>query len=196
MLNDEPPDKIAIFRFDGAEHGFVVAHRVHLVYRDHEVRDAEQRRDVAMPPRLLQHAVARVDQDHGQIGGGRAGGHVARVLLVPRRVGDDEFAPRRGEIAIRDVDGDALLPLGAQAVRQQRKIDGPRGPVHRRFGHSLELIFVNALRIVEQPTDQRGLAIVHAARGGKSQQVLGLLRGQEIFNLERGGAIGESGHQK
>ena len=61
----------------------------------------------------------------GQIGGGCAGGHVARVLFVPRRVGDDELAPRRGEIAVRDVDGDALLALGAQAVGQQRKIDGP-----------------------------------------------------------------------
>ncbi len=126
LLRHQPAHKIAIFRFDGAEHGFLVAHRVHLVHRHHQVRNAQQRGDVAMPARLLQHAVARVDQDHGQIGSGGAGGHVARVLLVPRRIGDDEFAPRRGEIAIRDVDGDALLPLGPQAVRQQRKIDGAR----------------------------------------------------------------------
>ena len=29
---------------------------------------------------------------------------------------DDEFAPRGGEIAVGDVDGDALLALGAQTV--------------------------------------------------------------------------------
>ncbi len=143
---------------------------------------------------MLQNAVARVDQDHGQIGRGCAGGHVARVLLVSRRVGDDELAPRGGEIAVSDVDGDALLPLGAQAVGQQRKIDGAGRAVHRRLGHGLELIFVDALRIEEQTADQSGFAVVHAARGGKSQQVLGLLGGEKIFDLEHDGAFGESGH--
>ena len=41
---------------------------------------------------LLADAVARVDQDDREVGGGRAGDHVARVLLVARRVGDDELA--------------------------------------------------------------------------------------------------------
>ena len=45
-----------------------------------------------MPARLRQHALARIDQDDGQIGGGGAGHHVARVLLMAGRVGDDEFA--------------------------------------------------------------------------------------------------------
>ena len=58
--------------------------------------------------------------------GGGAGGHVARVNLlrwpgvsatmVKRRVGD-------GEEAVGDVDGDALLALGLQAVQQQREVD-------------------------------------------------------------------------
>jgi hypothetical protein len=48
---------------------------------------------VAVAPGLGQHALARVDQDHRQVGGRRAGDHVARVLLVARRVGDDELAP-------------------------------------------------------------------------------------------------------
>ncbi len=72
----------------------------------------------------------------------------------------------------------------------------PGGPVYRRLGHGLELIFVNALRIEQQPADQRGLAIVDAAGGGKTQEILGLLGREEIFDLEHGGAIGESGHQK
>ena len=52
-----------------------------------------------------------------------AGRHVAGVLLVARRVGDDERAPRRGEEAVGDVDGDALLALGLEPVEQQREVD-------------------------------------------------------------------------
>jgi hypothetical protein len=53
----------------------------------------------------------------GEVGGRGAGGHVARVLLVARRVGDDELAPVGGEVAVGDVDGDALLALGARGRR-------------------------------------------------------------------------------
>ena len=41
----------------------------------------------------------------------------------PGRVGDDELAQRRGEIAVGDVDRDALLALGDEAVGQQRQIE-------------------------------------------------------------------------
>ena len=73
-----------------------------------------------MAARLLDQALAHVDEQHGRVRGACAGRHVARVLLVARRIGDDELAPRRGEIAIGDVDGDALLALGLQAVGEQR----------------------------------------------------------------------------
>ena len=64
LLQEDTADKFAIFRFDGAEDSLVVTHRVHLVHGHHEVRDAEQRRDEPVPARLLQNAVARVDQNH------------------------------------------------------------------------------------------------------------------------------------
>jgi hypothetical protein len=44
-------------------------------------------------------------------------------LLVPRRIGDDELAPLAREITIGNVDRDALLALGREAVDQQREID-------------------------------------------------------------------------
>jgi hypothetical protein len=66
---------------------------------------------------------AGVDQDDGDVARRRAGRHVARVLLVPGRVGDDELAPRRREVAVGDVDRDALLALGLEAVGQQREVD-------------------------------------------------------------------------
>ena len=54
-----------------------------------------------------------------------AGDHVARVADVARRVGEDERAPRGGEEAVGDVDRDALLALGAQAVGEQREVEPP-----------------------------------------------------------------------
>ena len=42
---------------------------------------------------------------------------------MPRRVRQDEFALGRGEVAVGDVDGDALLAFRPQPVGQQRKID-------------------------------------------------------------------------
>ncbi len=65
---------------------------------------------------------ARIDQHQRQVGGGGAGDHVARVLLVARRVGDDELAPGGLEVAVGDVDRDALLALGAQAVGEQGEV--------------------------------------------------------------------------
>ena len=79
--------------------------------------------DHGMPARLGEQALAGVDEQDGEIGGGGAGRHVAGVLDVARRVGDDEAAARRGEEAIGDVDGDALLALRLQPVDEQREVD-------------------------------------------------------------------------
>ena len=96
---------------------------VHLVDGDDDVADPQQRDDEAVTTRLPLHAVPRVDQDDRQVAVRRARRHVARVLLVARTVGDDELAPARREVAVRDVDRDALLALGLEAVHQQRQID-------------------------------------------------------------------------
>ena len=72
---------------------------------------------------LLEDAFARIDENDREIGRGCARDHVARVLNVSRRIGDDELTLRRREIAISHIDGDALLALGTQAIREQREID-------------------------------------------------------------------------
>jgi hypothetical protein len=66
---------------------------------------------------------ARVDQQHREVRRRGAGGHVAGVLLVARRVGDDELALLGGEEAVGDVDGDALFAFGCEAVDEQGEID-------------------------------------------------------------------------
>ena len=106
-----------------------------------------------------------IDQHDRDVGGGGTRHHVAGVLRVPWRVGDDEAAVRRGEVAMCDVDRDALLALGSQAVGQQCKVAlavavPPAGLLDRS-----ELILEHGLGVVQETTDQRALAVVDAAGG-------------------------------
>ncbi len=87
------------------------------------MRNPEQRRDVSMSARLLNHALPRVHEHDGKVRGRSARDHVARVLHVSRRVGDDELAFRRGEVTICHVNRDALFALGAQTVGEIGEID-------------------------------------------------------------------------
>jgi hypothetical protein len=115
---------------------------------------------------LLRHALASVDEDQGEIRGGRPRDHVARVADVPRRVGEDEAAPWRGEVAVGDVDRDALLALGAQAIGEQRQVQVAVAATLGGLHHVLELIGQDLLRVVEQAPDQRRLAVVDRSCGG------------------------------
>ena len=126
----------------------------------------------------MQDALARIDQHHGEIGGGGAGRHVAGVLLVAGRVGDDELALGGGEEAIGDIDGDALLALGLQAIDQQREIDVLAGGAVLGAGIAFQrgqLVFEDQLGVVEQAADQRRLAVIDRAAGQEAQQRLLLL---------------------
>ena len=174
-----------------------VVHEVHLVDREHDLLDAEQRHHVAVAPGLREHALACVDQDDRQVGGGRAGDHVAGVLLVPRRVGDDVLAAIGGEEAVGDVDGDALLALGRQAVHEQREIDlaAARARLPRVDGERRELVLEERLALEEQAADQRGLAVVDAAARDETQQPLALLPAEVGFDFGVDHR-GRHGHQK
>ena len=172
---------------DGVEHGLRIADRIELVHRRDQMPDAEQTGDEGVAAGLRQHAVAGVDQDDGDIAGGCAGGHVARVLLVARRIGDDELALGGGEVAVRHVDGDALLPLRLQAVHEQRQVHaaalGAGGLAVAADG--VQLIFVDHLGIVQQPPDERALAVVHAAAGEEAQDFLAFVPRQIGVDVER-----------
>jgi len=90
---------------------------------------------------------------------------------VAGRVGDDELAPRGVEVAVGDVDRDALLALGAQPVGEQGEV---RVAVAAPAGAELdvlELVLEDRLGVVEQPADQGRLAVVDRAGGGEADQV-------------------------
>ena len=130
-----------------------------------------------MAPGLRQHALARVDQDDGEVSGAGARHHVARVLFVARRVGHDELALFGAEEAVGDIDGDALLALGGQTIDQQGEVD----PAALR-AHALavglqrgKLVLEDHLAVIKQAPDQRRFAIVHRPAGDEAQHGLVLV---------------------
>src|SRR5690606_5398765 len=124
------------------------------------------------------YAFSRIDQDNGEIGGGGAGHHVAGILFMPRRIGDDEFPLVGGEEAIGDVDGDTLLALRLQPVEEEGVVNIAilRADALALGGQRRKLVLEKQFRIPEEPADEGALAIIDAAAGDEAQQVLLLLR--------------------
>jgi hypothetical protein len=76
-----------------------------------------------------------------------------------------------GEVAVGDVDGDALLALGDQAVGQQRQVDLRRG---RACAEAASMAVERDRRAAtllsyEQTADERALAVVDAAGSREAQ---------------------------
>src|SRR3546814_14207007 len=78
----------------------------------------------------------------------------------------------RSEEAIGDVDRDPLLALGGKAVDEQRKVDllplrpdAPAVGLERR-----KLILEDHFAVIEQPPDQRRLAVVDRAAGDERSE--------------------------
>ena len=164
---------------DRIEARLVEVDEIHLVDGERDPADAEQRQDAGMTAGLGEDAATGIDQEHGEVAIRCARRHVARVLHMAGRIGDDELPPRRRKIAVGDVDGDLLLTLGLQSVDQERKVDRRR-PAGARTAlampGALHLILEHEMRIVEETADQRALAVVHAAAGEKPQEAAILLR--------------------
>jgi hypothetical protein len=113
---------------------------------------------------------------------------------VSRGIRDEESAARRGEIAIGDVNGDALLALGLEPVEEQRIIELFAGAskLSRPLLKHFDLIDRNRARLGDEPADQRRLAVVDRPAGDEPQQIA------RRKNLQRLGRIGggDRVHQK
>jgi hypothetical protein len=138
------------------------ADAIHFVDREHDVADAEHGKNHGVTLGLARDAFVGADQEEREIGDRSAGRHVGGVLLVARRIDDDELAARRGEEAVSHVDGDFLLAFSGEAVQQQGKIEifTLRAELARVLDESGELIFEQLLRFVQQAANQRRLAVI------------------------------------
>ena len=122
------------------------------------------------------------------------GRHVAGILLVPRRVGDDELAAVAGEEAVGDVDRDALLALGGEAIDQQCEVElaAARAEALAVAFERAELVREQAFGIVQQATNQRGFAVIHRAASDEAQQRLRAVGGEIGVEIAFGDGAGRS----
>jgi len=70
-----------------------------------------------------------------------------------------------GEVAVGDVDGDPLLALRLEAVREQREVRRLEAAPARGPLDGVERVGEDGLRVEEEPPDERALPVVHAAAG-------------------------------
>ena len=104
---------------------------------------------------------------------------------MARRVRNDELAFIGREVAVGNVNSNALLALGLQAVNQQCEIKLFTGSTHLgavgfQGGH---VIFVDHFGVVQQATDQGAFAIIDAAAGKQAQQLFVLVLLEVSLNV-------------
>ena len=131
--------------------------------------NAQQIDEIGVALGLFDNAFASVNQHDGELRSRGARHHVAGVLDMAGRVGDDEFALGRGEVAIGDINGDALFALGFEAVGEKREVDVIIAALARRVLDGFELVFKNVFGIVEQAANQRRFAVINGAASGESE---------------------------
>ena len=148
--------------------------------------DTQQRHEIAVAAGLGDHPVAGIDEDNCKIRRRATRDHVACILFVSRRIGDDELAPVGRKITVGHIDGDALFAFGLQTVAQQGVIDVVAG-VAAAFAvplKSVELIFVEFFTVEKQTPDKRRFAVVDRACGQEAQQILSFVLRQKFFYAE------------
>jgi hypothetical protein len=88
-----------------------------------------------------------------------------------RRVDECRASRRAGlEVTVGDVDRDPLFALGAQAVGQERQVQVAVTAALGGAGDLRELVLEDRLGVVQEPADQRRLAVVDRPGGGDPQQ--------------------------
>ena len=88
---------------DRLERCLATIHQIHLVDDEKDAPNAEQGQDATVAQGLPGQAGLGIDQEQRELGVRGAGHHVAGILLVARRIGDDEGALGGAEIAVGDV---------------------------------------------------------------------------------------------
>ena len=94
---------------------------------------------------------------------------------MPGRVCDDELTLGRAEIAVGNIDRDALFTFGFQTigqVGQQRRMKAvdlfAAGQIRTGFDF-LQLIFIDHFGIVQQAANERAFSIIHATASQKAE---------------------------
>ena len=166
-------DKLLVNGYNLVETLLGEIYQVHLVHGQNDVLNAQQRHQEGVSTRLGDDTRTCIHEDNGQVGRRAARNHVARILLVPRRVGNDELAVVGREVAVGYVDGDTLFTFGFQSVQQKGVVDVVAGVTHTLAValQGVQLVFVQFLAIEQQASYQGGLTVVHRPCRQKAKQV-------------------------
>ncbi len=168
--------KLAELGADPVEDLLAVVDQVHLVHRDDDLLEPEEREEEAVAAGLLAQAFLGVDQEDGGVGAGGAGDHVLEEFLVARGVDDRERAAFRAEVNLGRVHRDVLRLLLQQGVEQEGVFE-----FHSlRLAGGLDLLGLavgQGVGVEEKPADQGGLAMVDVADDHELQMVRAGRRG-------------------
>ena len=115
--------------------------------------DPEQVRNESMSPSLFYDTMSCIHQDEGEVCGRSSGHHIAGVLNVPRRVCDNEFSARSGEVPVGNVNRDALFAFRSQPIRQKGKVKVFVPSLLACLFDCLELIFEDCLGVMKESSD-------------------------------------------
>ena len=117
---------------------------------------------------LFDHAFAGIDQNDREVCGRSTRHHIAGVLNVAGGIGDDELAFWRGEIAIGDIDGDALFAFGLEAIGKQCQVHIFIAAFARRFLDGFELVLEDRFGIIKKASDESRFAVIDGTGGGET----------------------------
>jgi hypothetical protein len=137
---------------DGAVDLLRVVDQIHLVDRDDHITNPDERHQVAVSTSLREHALARIDHEHGDISRRGAGDHVARVLLVAGRIGHNKFPVIRREVSVSAAAEEPVLPVRRSSPRgfipacvfPEPRMSLWRARSRRRTGAGMEINEMNA----------------------------------------------------
>ena len=123
ILNIEFCSEVCVF-LDNSIVGFLtVIYQVHLVDTHEDVWDLQEGSNEGVAFGLFDYAFACIHEDEGKVGGRSTGNHVSGVLYVSWGICNDEFTLWRSEVAVGNINGDALLAFVFKAVCEEAEVD-------------------------------------------------------------------------
>src|SRR4030095_12632829 len=100
-----------------------IIYTIELVDDDRNLRDAQQLQQVTVSARLLLHALLRIYDEQGGVGGGGAGDHIPDELPVARCVDQYVLAALGTEPDLGRINRDVLIAFRMHRIGEIRQLE-------------------------------------------------------------------------
>jgi hypothetical protein len=137
-----------------------------------------------MATSLFTYAKSGINEEYGKITGTGSGSHVSGVLLMAWGIGDDELSGFRREIAVGNIDSDALFTLAAKPVDQESKVClvSLCAVLATVVVYRGKLIFVDRLGVVKKTSNEGTFPIIYASAREESEEFFPFVAGKILIN--------------